>query len=157
MTFRTCARCTATAVRTLGTEDLCAPCAEAILEPIRARVLERDMLQETTRGRGGQVGPLRTDYGPGWADLACNQCNARWTGRINGACPWCADREEWMLEEQRKLIRTPPDVEREDITYEARMGAWIDRMSRAVEAGIITRDEARWAWERTQRGHGTAA
>jgi len=122
-------------------------------------VAERDgphYLPATTTGGGigRQVGPLATDYGPGWADLRCDQCGATWTGRINTACPWCDERIKWQWEEQRQLVLTLPELDPDDRTYDAVMGAWLDRMTIAVEAGIIDREEARRAWDRgVQRGH----
>ena len=157
MTLGTCARCPAQAVRTLGMAALCGGCAERILAPIRARVLERDgprVLPATTKGGGvgRQVGPLRLDYGPsGWADLCCDQCGATWTGRIGTACSWCDERIDRQWDDQRKLVLTPPDVDPDDRTYDAVTGAWVDRMAIAIEAGIISREEATRAYERGAR------
>lgn len=151
-----CTRCDNQAERSLGTEDLCADCHEAILAPIRERVLERDMLQETTHGKGVQCGPLEPDYGPEWAHLACDQCGATWVGKLDAACSWCQDRHQRLLDEQAQLVLTPPDVDHDDRTYDVVMGAWLDRMAVAVEAGIIDREEARRAWERRVR-RGAAA
>jgi hypothetical protein len=151
MTLGTCARCPAQAVRTLGMAALCGDCVERILAPIRARVLERDMLQETTHGRGRQFGIMRPEYGPLCANLRCDQCSAGWVGNPGDPCWWCWRRYQSIVEETTALALTPPDVDPDDRTYDAVMGAWVDRMAVAIEAGIITREEATRAYERGAR------
>jgi hypothetical protein len=56
-------------------------------------------------GVGRQAGPLRPDYGPGYADLICDQCGAGWVGKIDDPCTWCEDAKARLLEEQRRLDR----------------------------------------------------
>jgi replicative DNA helicase len=56
-------------------------------------------------GVGRQAGPLRPDYGPGYADLICDQCGAGWVGKIDDPCTWCEDAKVRLLEEQRRLDR----------------------------------------------------
>ena len=41
-------------------------------------------------GHGRQAGPLRTEWGDGWAELKCDRCGAGWTGPIGEECGWCA-------------------------------------------------------------------
>jgi hypothetical protein len=154
MTLGTCARCPAQAVRTLGMAALCGDCAERILAPIRARVLERDgprVLPATTKGGGvgRQVGALRLDYGPsGWADLQCDQCGAGWTGQIDTACPWCDERIDRQWDDQRRLVLTPPDVDPDDRTYPQALVAWGERLNRAIESGLISVEEASTAYRK---------
>jgi len=146
-----CTRCDNQAERSLGTEWLCADCHEAILAPIRARVLERDMLQETTHGKGVQCGPLEPDYGAGWAHLACDQCGATWVGKIGAACSWCQDRYQRLLDEQAQTVLTPPDVDHDDINYPAAIVAWAERLNRAVIAEIVSVEEASRAYRKAVR------
>jgi len=152
----TCDRCVAEATTSLAAARLCAPCKEAILAPIRARVLEREMLEETTHGRGRQFGLLQPEYGPLCADLRCDQCSATWVGNPGDPCWWCWDRNRKTLDWHAQAMLTPPDYDPDDRNYTNVMGAWIDRMAVAVEAGIITREEATRAYQRGAR-HGHAA
>jgi hypothetical protein len=91
--------CGQPATRTLAAVPYCDPCAEVVLAPIRER----------HPSNGQQVGPLRPDYGPGWAELGCTTCGATWVGRIGDTCGWCIK----ALDEPRtsKLrLAPPPDV-----------------------------------------------
>jgi len=95
---------------------------------------------------GEQYGPLRPDYGPGWADLRCVTCGATWTGHIGEDCGWCDRRLELTRQYQAELLRDfeLPDID--DIRRPAALEAWAQRLTVAVEAGTITADQARmWA------------
>jgi hypothetical protein len=148
MTLGTCARCPAQAVRTLGMAALCGDCVERILAPIRARVLERDMLQETTHGRGQQFGLMQPDYGPTCADLRCDQCSATWVGNPGDPCWWCWRRYQAMVEGTAALVLAPPDVDPDDRTYPQVLIAWGERLNRAIEAGLISVEEASNAYRK---------
>ncbi len=66
-------------------------------------------------GHGYQHGPLRPDFGDGWADLKCDECAATWTGIIGDPCGWCQDARFRLLDDQRALdarnkrLRAVPD------------------------------------------------
>lgn len=42
-------------------------------------------------GRGFQNGPLRPDWGDGWADLRCDRCGATWVGPLGEVCSFCEE------------------------------------------------------------------
>jgi hypothetical protein len=81
--------CGQPATRTLAAVPYCDPCAEVVLAPIRER----------HPSNGQQVGPLRLDYGPGWAELGCTTCGATWVGHIGEPCSSCVAR----IDEPRRL------------------------------------------------------
>lgn len=99
-------------------------------------------------GVGIQVGPLRPDYGDGWADLECDECKATWTGPIGESCWWCERAEERMRIWQGEMVLKVPEVDRDDRTFDDVMGAWFKRLKIAVDAGLIDEMKARNAWER---------
>jgi hypothetical protein len=116
----------------------------------------RDAVRAAWQGYGVQRGVLRPEYGPKDAELACDQCGAEWVGIPGAACWWCWDRNEKTIAWQAQAVLTPPDYDPDDRNYTNVMGAWIDRMAIAVEAGIIAREEATRAYQRGVR-HGHAA
>ena len=121
-----------------------------------------DMTQRRSRttregweiGAGEQVGPLCPDYGPDWAELCCSWCGATWVGVIDDGCPWCyaAAQRQWHY--QRELTLTPPDLEDElnDRDWNHAISAWMERLDRAIAAGVITVHEASNAYQRATRG-----
>jgi hypothetical protein len=94
-------------------------------------------------GKGQQTGPLRADWGSGFADLGCDRCDATWVGPPAEPCPWCFDRYQDVHERQRLLVLEPPDNPSAYVE-------WGQRLKRAVEAGIITETDADHAWERAR-------
>jgi len=139
-----CGRCGAPAVLVrcqLGTEELCRPCADTILEPIRDRIAARNPI-----GHGRQVGPLRLDYGHDWGDLECDRCGATWVGRLNEACCWCEHALAIQREHQKRLALTPPPRSCTADDDQQRLDAWRRRLAAAIDAGTITRAAANRAW-----------
>lgn len=114
------------------------------------------MEQATLDGHGYQVGPLRPDWGPRWADLACDQCDATWTGPIGEPCWYCARQRQLMFDYQAEATLTSPDTDPDDINYPKALKAWAERMNTAVEAGIITDRDASGAYRRAVRHERTA-
>lgn len=102
-------------------------------------------------GIGQPCGLMRPEFGPGVCGLACAVCEATWAGFAGEACPWCTASAQRQQEHQAALVLQPPDTARDDTTHETRMLAWGQRMKRAVDAGIITTDQARRAWRRATR------
>jgi hypothetical protein len=99
-------------------------------------------------GIGQQTGPLRPDWGDGWADLVCDRCGAGWTGIIGEECWWCWRALERMRQWQAELTLTPPEIDADDERYVGAMEAWAERLAVAVDAEIITEAQADRAWQR---------
>lgn len=104
-------------------------------------------------GIGVQVGPLRSDWGNGFADLRCDvrACAATWVGEPGEACGWCIRWLELANETQRKVLLRPdlPAGDDEDRRERATL-AWVDRLAAAVKAGIVTEHEALKAVRRVE-------
>ena len=149
-----CAICQeAPATRLLGTVAHCEACAEAFLAPIRERIRLK---------YGEPVAEGRTDYGGWW--LRCLVCSASWVGAQGDPCPWCAERYERVVEDERRKLLHPHWLERSegnerydslspidqqvwDRTRGQNRGAdsldaWGKDLARAVGRGIITLAEA---------------
>jgi hypothetical protein len=103
-------------------------------------------------GIGVQQGPLRPDWGDGWADLACDRCDATWTGIIGEACDWCQRAVERMNTEQAQRALRPPDIDPADGRYTVAMEAWGKRLRGLVAVGAINERAARASWERHAGG-----
>lgn len=146
----TCARCPSPADRLLGTEDLCHGCAEHILTPLRAK-WALDNQPESFDGTGRLVVP-RPDYGPGWADLQCDQCKATWVGPVGDTCWWCERSRQLVIEHQAEKLTEAPDIDPEDVRYPDGMRRWAGRLADGVKAEIITESQANAAWRRALRG-----
>lgn len=88
------------------------------------------------------------------ASVRCTSCGATWKGATGDRCGWCAQSYAIMLDHQADIVLTPPDfdVDMHDDEIERRMVAWAERLERAVEADIVTHDEAERALRR-QMGH----
>jgi hypothetical protein len=109
------------------------------------------MTRHALDGHGQQTGILRPEYGDGWAELLCDECDATWVGPIGEPCNWCATALENMRRWQAERDLTPPDIDPADERYDAVMTTWGQRLRRAVEAGRVTEQQARNAWERVNR------
>lgn len=133
-------RCGSPAVQSICAIDFCAACADAFLEPIRARHIAVD---EGGIGIGRQVGLLRPDWGEAWAELGCSICSATWTGPVGEPCTWCLDRHEAIIGAQRSVLLRPdlPDVG--DPNRLEALKAWVNRLAHATKAGLIAEHEAR--------------
>jgi hypothetical protein len=125
-----CTKCGADGVRNIGIEGWCAHHLEELYATFDRSVF-------AFAGVGLQNGPLRPDWGPHYANLACNACGATWTGVTGEPCGWCRRTHQRVLAHQAELVLTPPDVDRNDQRWEAAMDAWSGRLRVAVDAGII--------------------
>jgi hypothetical protein len=103
--------------------------------------------------------------------LACNLCSATWYGPALEHCPWCERAVETMLDDHRKRLLHPDWAESQGDRYDelspvdkavwdrtrgisrgaGSVEAWTKRLLEAVDADIITVDEARQALERARR------
>lgn len=99
-------------------------------------------------GVGRQVGPLRLDWGPNFANLECCVCEATWVGPLGEPCYWCERLDQIQRKHQAEIVSRPPDIDRADTRFVPAMRAWGERLARAVAAGIVTEDRARNAWRR---------
>jgi hypothetical protein len=110
-------------------------------------------------GHGYQCGPLRPDWGEGWADLRCDVCAATWVGPIGEPCEWCIRLAEDLCRWQAETVLRPPDDIDPDMhptELRRRRDAWAQRLLVAVEAGLVSRQQAkgvatRW-WQRVTGG-----
>lgn len=143
-----CSQCGQPAARLIAALAFCASCAEAFLEPIRARVAAREITETPGIGFGRQIGPSRADWGPDFADLQCDVCEATWTGPIGESCSYCAQWLDLATETQRQRLLWPdlPDPQ-SDRHYPA-LQTWAKQLAAAVAEQIITEHQARAAWDR---------
>ena len=145
-----CSQCARPAVRLICALAYCHPCAETLLEPLRARHIANN---EGPIGIGRQHGPLRPDWGEQWADLHCDTCNAGWVGPIGEPCTWCIDRHKVIIDAQRQVILHPDLPKPDDPTRDHALDVWIERLAHAVKAGIINEHQARQATRRVEGRH----
>lgn len=128
-----CHKCARPSTRTLGTQDWCHDCAEALLAPLRAK--------HTPAHFGGRGQPQTAEPA---GLLQCDQCGATWHGAPHEPCNYCAIEHAIAIRYQTEIVLTAPD----DTTDDNAMNAWADRLVIAVEAGIVTQTEADRTWKR---------
>lgn len=104
------------------------------------------MSSRSLPGTGRQDGPLRPDWGDGWAVLRCDACDASWVGPIDEMCSWCREALERMQMDQARRVLTPPEVDADDISWRRQMDAWGQRLEVAVAADLISQAQADRAW-----------
>ena len=133
--------CTKPAVSSMGSQVFCEDHFEALMAPIRARVFT----QPDMHGVGRQRGPLRAEYGPLVAELECTTCQAQWVGPLGDPCEWCKQHRQAMIDGQAQRLLRPPDLDAHNETARA---AWLARLIVGIDAGVITKDDARLAYNR---------
>ena len=138
---RPCDQCGGRSIKTLGTREFCSAHLSALYAKFDPAVFQH-------RGVGLQDGPLRRDWGGGYADLRCVACAATWVGLSGEACWWCARSHEIMCEWQAELVLRPPDISRDGARYDTAMKAWAHRLANAVKAGVVDRKLAVAVWHR---------
>lgn len=91
------------------------------------------------------------EQGAGMVQRVCAACGASWIGRpveVDDWCWWCERRTAVQLEHQRDLLLHPPLPDPADVTRQAVLHAWGQRLQRGVAAGLITSAQARRAYAR---------
>jgi hypothetical protein len=138
--------CGQPATRTLAAVAYCHGCAEVVLAPIRRHVAEHHGI-----GFGLQVGRLRPDWGPRYADLQCCLCEATWVGPIGEQCSWCTEALDNMRAWQAEMLLRPELPDHDDQRYDAAVEAWAGRLGRGIAADLITEPQATAAIQREVR------
>lgn len=80
--------------------------------------------------------------------LRCVVCDASWMGDPLERCWWCEQHLDRLMHYQRELVLRPPDCELEDKRRPELIKNWVERLAVQVEAGTITKEEAKNAIER---------
>jgi hypothetical protein len=136
-----CSTCGAPGIRNLGTRGYCGGHLAEVYRRFSPEVWK-------LRGIGLQDGARRPDHGPECMELRCVACGATWVGPMLEHCYWCERSHARMLDHQAELVLEPPDTDPDDRNHEDRMRAWAERLARAVDAGLVTRERALSVWHR---------
>lgn len=144
-----CHACGVPAVRRLGAQGFCSAHLEELFAGFDPAVF-------AYRGIGHQNGPLHPEFGPQFAELACNACTASWVGIPGEQCSWCQRSYDALLEHQAQLALTPPDVDLDDAARDHALEAWEDRLWVAVQAGVVEPHAAARIVRREERRGGAA-
>lgn len=136
---RFCSRCGQPATKAIATTDFCDTCHHNFLQPLRDK-----HQPPTLHGTGKPIGPTNGPH----TQLQCNQCNATWTGTPNEPCNYCAHQYQYALRWQAELTLTPPDIDPDDINRDNTLNEWGQRLRRAVQAEIITLQQAQHTWSK---------
>jgi len=107
----------------------------------------RTMMVEGFDGIGRPTEP-RPEFGPGYHNLECDQCQASWVGRSGSSCNYCAGLGARSLAEQPALLLRPVLPVADSPNRLTAEMAWAERLANAVKAGVVTEIEARRALER---------
>lgn len=107
-------------------------------------------------------GVPRPDHGPGYRQHLCATCGAGWVGLDGEGCWWCQAALERQQADERRLLlearwlhkgtgrydelseadRAVWDRTRGQVRGAHSVEAWVARLARAVEAGLVTEAEA---------------
>lgn len=137
---RLCHQCGGRSIKTVGTRDFCSAHLSALYAKLDPAVFQH-------HGIGLQDGPLRRDWGDGYADLRCCGCSATWVGISGESCWWCARSHAVLCEHQAELVLRPPDISRDDARFDTAMKAWAHRLANAVKAGVVDEKRAVALWQ----------
>lgn len=138
-------RCGAPGVLNLGTLGYCTAHVSELLRSFDPSVF-------ALSGCWVQVGCLRPDHGPGWAECECPGCGATAVALVGSACAYCEHTRRRLGAWQADRVLTPPEIDEHDTRRPAAMRAWVERLAVAVRAGIVEEAEAR----RAIRGQGVS-
>lgn len=81
----------------------------------------------------------------------CIRCGATWDGHIGQACRWCWREYESLLRLSAEAVLVPPTVDPDDARHPDALAAWAKRLTVAVQAELITEQDARSAMQREAR------
>ena len=159
-----CHVCGSPAVQLIGSKQYCATCANAILQPLRAK-----WLVATVIGAASDLHP------PEMRLMQCVQCGASWVGYPDEQeCEWCIRRAIRVHEDERRALLWPEwstarngqkyddlDPVNQMIWRETReqtadtdtVVKWLAKLSAAVANGDIPADQAAAAIVRETHGH----
>ena len=139
-----CSQCKSQAWRTLGSLAYCQPCREELLQPIHERAFLPEGFDGTGRPTGTHTGAASRHI----QELECHQCAATWVGKPGEYCAYCAGLYSRSVSEQKRLLLRPELPDTDSTTRPAALTAWADRLAVAITAEVITRQQARQAFNR---------
>mgnify|MGYP003652773036 CR=1 FL=1 len=125
-----CHKCGGEGVRNVGTQGHCGAHLAELHNKFNRNVF-------AFNGVGTQTSVMRPDYGPAQAHLQCNACEATWVGVAGEHCDWCKTSHHQLIAHQAELVTRPPDVSPDNVRFEHIIQAWAQRLSTAVQAGLI--------------------
>ena len=135
-----CSHCGNPGVRNLGAKGYCGEHLARLLRTFQDHIWQAN-------GVGLPVGQVRPEFGPLMADLECIACDATWVGVPGDPCAYCRIHRNLLVQSQRdRILRAPSPADDDPLPLDQRMFAWGERLKRAVEAGLVTRDEAQRVW-----------
>jgi hypothetical protein len=106
---------------------------------IRGAFDESARLGNNGFGVGRPTGPKDLD---GYAPVACDKCEATWTGQAGSRCYWCLVNHALLLRYQRELALERPEVTDDDARYASEVKRRHGLLVKALEIGLVTKDEA---------------
>lgn len=145
-----CTVCGAPGARNIGVDGHCATHASDLY-----RMFEPEAWVDG--GRGLPAGAHRPDHGPEFYDLQCALCDATWVGTVLERCGWCRDRTDTQTAAQAALLLDPTLPAVDDTRRAAAVAAWVGRLARAVQSGIVTETDAEQALDRIEGDRDRAA
>lgn len=134
-----CWRCSGTGSRNVGTRGYCGDHLAELLATFDPDVF-------ALGGLGLPCGAHRPEFGPVVQDLRCCSCGAGWVGLAGESCVWCARSRQVLIAHEHDTLLRPPESDDERVVL-----AWGERLRRAVDVGILTKQEAERAWRRAVR------
>ena len=118
----------------------CHECAEAVLVPIRQRVLARDGMLPAITSDAVRYTSHAPSHGVGMWWMECAVCGATWVGPVGDECSWCARRYLRALATERAELLALRATESVD--------DWVERMASGIKRGVISQRESVMAIQR---------
>ena len=153
MPVTACSRCPSAATRRLWSEVWCEQCYALVTAPMRERVATPDGLNPFA---GICRGPGHWDAELNVYAKACDTCHAgTWSVHDRDEHCWHCHRAYLrLIGDSTDTVLSPPDLDDElnDRDWNHAISAWMERLDRAIAAGVITVHEASNAYQRATRG-----